>query len=104
MPAHTILATLPGSGPHQRVQVALHQKPDGGLQIELRDQHFGEGIGWFDQRTMSLEPRQWQQLQALLGTKATSDVLNEQADATPATLPFPGPRTKDPRRPAASDA
>lgn len=104
MAAQTILATLPGSGPHQRLQVALRQKADGGLVIELRDQHFGEGIGWFDQRTMSLEPRQWQQLQALLGTKSTSEILDEQADATPSTLPFPGPRTKSPRRPAVGDA
>ena len=73
MVAQTILATLTGSGPHQRLQVALRQAADGSLVIELRDQHYGgEAVGWFDQRTMSLEPRQWKQLQTVLGSKTAA--------------------------------
>lgn len=101
MVPQTVLATLPGSGPHQRLQVALRQKADGRLVIELRDQHFGgEAIGWFDQRTMTLEPRQWQQLQAVLGAKGPSAALDAESESPPATIPFPGPNVPRPRRPA----
>jgi hypothetical protein len=101
MAARTILATLPGSAPYQRLQVGLEQRGDGGLAIDLREQHFAEGIGWFDQRTMSLDPRQFQQLQAVLGLKAA--LLEDAAEEVPATIPFPGPRTIAPVRSAVGD-
>lgn len=102
MVAQTVLASLPGSAPHHRLQVALGQRPDGSLRIDLREQHYAEGIGWFDQRTLSLEPRQFQQLQAVLGLKAGS--LLEAAEAqAPATIPFPGPRSAEVRRLAVGD-
>ncbi len=101
MVVQTILATLPGSGPHQRLQVALVQRRDGRLVIDLRDQHHAEGIGWFDQRTLTLEPRQWKQLQAVLGSSAPA--LAVEADIPPATIPFPGPGDSSPRRTAAGD-
>jgi len=101
MGARTILATLPGSAPYQRLQVGLEQCGDGRLAIDLREQHFAEGIGWFDQRTLSLDPRQFQQLQAVLGLKAAC--LEEAAAEVPATIPFPGPRTARPARTAVGD-
>jgi hypothetical protein len=103
MGAETILATLPGHGPHQRLVVALRQRGEGGLSIELRDQHHGEGIGWFDQRTLSLDPRQWQQLQAVLGRADAASRISEAADETPATIAFPGPRSPRVSRPAIGD-
>jgi len=101
MIARTALATLPGGAPQQRLQVELVQGRDGRLTIDLREQHFAEGIGWFDQRSISLEPRQVRQLQAVLGLKA-AEVLDEPTEA-PATIPFPGPREADPRRAAVGD-
>ena len=101
MAARTILATLPGSAPYQRLQVGLEQRGDGHLAIDLREQYFAEGIGWFDQRTLSLDPRQFQQLQAVLGLKAAH--LEEAAAEAPATIPFPGPRTIAPARTAVGD-
>jgi hypothetical protein len=99
MGSRTILATLPGSAPFQRLEVALEQRPDGRLVIDLRDQHFAEGIGWFDQRRMTLDPRQFQQLQAVLGLKSAA--LDAAAQEMPATIPFPGPRSVEPSRTAA---
>src|SRR5215211_7064521 len=101
MAARTVLATLAGSAPYQRLLVALEQRGDGRLAIELREQHYAEGIGWFDQRTMSLDPRQFRQLQAALGLKA--EVLDEAEAEVPATIPFPGPRTIEPPRSAVGE-
>lgn len=93
--ARTVLATLPGSGPCQRLQVALEQGDDG-LTISLCEQHHAEGIGWFTQRSMQLEPRQWAQLQGVLGTSEAKAAIDADDEIAPATLAFPGP--DDPRR------
>jgi hypothetical protein len=74
---------------------------EGGLLIDLREQHYAEGIGWFDQRRLELDPRQFQQLQAVLGLK--SDRLGSTMWEEPATIPFPGPASEFSRRPAAGD-
>jgi hypothetical protein len=100
MDAQTILATLPGSRPHERLQVVLTQGRHGNLTIELREQHYAEGIGWFDQRALSLEPGQFKRLQAVLGTEAA---VWEELEESPATLPFPGPADLYRRRPAVGD-
>lgn len=99
MPGRTVLATLGGRGPSQRVQVSLSQADDGRLLIDLREQHHAEGIGWFDQRRLELDPRQFQQLQAVLALK--SDSLGSAIEEEPATVPFPGPVPRVTRRPAA---
>ena len=54
MAARTHLATLPGSGPNERLEVALVQQRDGRLTIDLREQHYAAGIGWFDQKSLEL--------------------------------------------------
>ena len=97
----TVLATIAGSEPHQRLEVALTQGRDGRLAIDLRDQHYAEGIGWFDQRTLALDPRQFRQLKAVLGLN--SSALEAFEDEPPATIPFPGPSTPRPARPAVGD-
>jgi hypothetical protein len=99
MGGRTVLATLAGKGPSQRLQVSLSQGDDGRLLIDLREQHHAEGIGWFDQRRLELDPRQFQQLQAVLALKA--DALEAAILEQPATVPFPGPAPKAPCRKAA---
>ncbi len=92
MGGRTVLATLSGKGPSQRLEVSLSQGDDGRLLIDLREQHHAEGIGWFDQRRLELDPLQFQQLQAVLGLK--SDLLDAAIREEPATVPFPGPAPK----------
>ena len=99
MSKRTILATLGGRGPSQRLQVGLSQADDGRLLIDLREQHHAEGIGWFDQRRLELDPRQFQQLQAVLDLKP--DALGLTTLDAPATVPFPGPAPDGERRRAA---
>lgn len=96
MDVQLFLADLPGSGPDERLRVAVGQAKDGRLTIELREQHYAEGIGWFDQRTLSLEPEQFKRLQGLLGMKASA--WDAPVSEPPATLPFPGPSAPGPRR------
>lgn len=100
MNARTVLAMLPGARPHERLQVALVQSAGPGLMIELHEQHYAEGIGWFDQRTLSLDPSQFKMLQAVLGMK--SSAWSEPAEP-PATIPFPGPADPADRRQAVGD-
>ena len=101
MYGRTVLAPLAGSSPIQRVQVTLAQHKDGRLAIELRDQHYAEGIGWFDQRALDLDPRQFRQLQAVLGSRTSVLALAEEKPC--ATISFPGPATRRPMRPAVGD-
>lgn len=104
MTAGSTLAILPGSRPERRVAVMLGQEPGGELTFELREQHYAEGIGWFDQRTMVLEPAQVRGLRQALGFGTPAAGLVEQAAReVPATLPFPGPGTARPRRRAVAD-
>src|SRR4051794_10945595 len=101
MVSRTVLAHLDGGSPQDRLQVALVQRGDGRLAIDLCQQHYAEGIGWFDQRSLALDPRQLRQLQAVLGLKAQAI---EAAEAeTLMSLPFPGPRAAERRRPAVGD-
>ena len=100
MAGRTILATLDGKGPFERLEIALIQDRSGRVLIDLREQHYADKIGWFDQRRMELDPRQFQQLQAVLGLK--SPVLERtlgDLDA-PATIPFPGPTPVVSEKPA----
>ena len=100
--ARTVLATLAGTMPCQRLQVALCPQGDGRLAIELCEQHHAEGIGWFDQRALRLDPAQFRQLQAVLGLRA-ADWVEGPAEA-PATIPFPGPRLAADLRATGSDS
>lgn len=101
MGSRTILGTLSGPAPRERLQVELVQRRDGRLVIDLRQQHYAEGIGWYDQRGIELDPRQLRQLQAMLGAQAPR--IEAELDASPVLLPFPGPGQQAPHRPAVGD-
>ncbi len=75
-----VLATLPGEHERERLQVVLFSGARHGL--ALRQQTFGEGVGWFNQRSVDLHPDQISQLRTVLGGPVTS----RQALITPPTL------------------
>lgn len=66
MPSETLLANLLGDNDCERTQVVLCQN-DGVSHIELREQSFGEGVGWFTQSTVNLDPAQIAGLRGVLG-------------------------------------
>src|SRR5687767_13203273 len=67
MSRETILSTISGTSESERLLLVLSTAPDHS-RIELRQQSFGEGIGWFTQSTITLEPSQVAELRAALGT------------------------------------
>jgi len=67
MPAiETVLTAIPASEV-ERLLVVLVQTPDHASRMELRQQSFSTGIGWFTQSTVQLEPSQVAALRNALG-------------------------------------
>jgi len=62
-----ILSTIDGSSDQDRLLLVLCSKPEGS-HVELRQQSFGDGIGWFTQSTIRLEANQVAELRSALGT------------------------------------
>lgn len=69
--SETILGVLPAASEKERVLLVLTQAADSvgamSSRMELRQQSFGEGIGWFTQSTVQLEPGQVADLRNTLG-------------------------------------
>jgi hypothetical protein len=66
--AEIILATVPGARDDEQLEIALCQIPGEGSQLELRQQTWAEGIGWFTQSRVRLDPQQVSELRGVLGT------------------------------------
>lgn len=83
------IATLAGSTPGKRLVLAL-EGPDraGSSRVLITEQDHAEGIGWFDQRSVCLDPRQWSQLRSLLATVDRAVERRDDAER-PMTLRFP---------------
>src|SRR5262245_38407354 len=64
----TVLTAIPASDV-ERLLVVLVQSPDKSSRMELRQQSFSKGIGWFTQSTVHLEPSQVAGLRNALGTR-----------------------------------
>jgi hypothetical protein len=73
MKAHSevTLASIPGSSEQERLLVVLCQIPGEGSRIEMRQQSWGEGLGWYTQSSVRLEPHQVAELRGALGTGGT---------------------------------
>ena len=72
--SETILTAIPASE-NERLLVVLVQSPEHASRMELRQQSFSKGIGWFTQSTVSLEPGQVAALRNALGTSASGKRL-----------------------------
>jgi len=87
-PSETILSSIPSSETERLVVVLIHS-PDQGSRMELRQQSFSKGIGWFTQSTVHLEPSQVAALRNALGTgntgQRTSRLPREFSTLSPAT-------------------
>jgi hypothetical protein len=68
----TVVSTLPASSDTERLLLVLVQSPEQGSRIELRQQSFSTGIGWFTQSTVHLEPSQVAALRNALGLTGTN--------------------------------
>ena len=63
-----VLSTLSGTTDKERLLVVLCNRLGEPSRLELRQQSFGDGIGWFTQSTIALEPSQVAELRTALGT------------------------------------
>jgi hypothetical protein len=65
--SEVVLTTLPGSSDSEQVAVVLCQH-EGSSHISLRHQTYGgEGLGWYTQHSVDLEPEQVAALRLALG-------------------------------------
>ena len=62
----TTLATLAADSKTERVVLVLVAE-SGGSVVELRQQSWGEGVGWFTQSSVHLQPQQLAELKQTLG-------------------------------------
>ena len=61
--AETVLCYLPGEGPTERLAVVCC----GGQRYELRQQSWGNGLGWFTQSSVTIDANQAKSLRNVLG-------------------------------------
>ncbi|MBY0524648.1 MAG: hypothetical protein K2R98_14690 [Gemmataceae bacterium] len=87
MNSECTLATLPGSTDEDRILVVMVQTADGTSHISMRHQNWADGIGWYDQKSLDLEPEQFRMLRNLCGPASRS---RSQPRAEAVTLLFPG--------------
>lgn len=66
----TVLATLPSHSERERIEIVLCQSPGHPTCLQLRQQSWGDGIGWFTQSSVQLEPEQVAALKTTLGPVA----------------------------------
>ncbi len=66
--SEVVLSTISGTSEHERLLVVLCNRAGEVSCLELRQQSFGDGIGWFTQSTVALEPSQVAELRTALGT------------------------------------
>ena len=64
------VSVIPGSDDRQRLVVVLCYSEAEGSRIELRQQSWGDGLGWFTQSSVTVEPHQLSQLRGSLGRGA----------------------------------
>ncbi|MEE3372562.1 MAG: hypothetical protein VX346_24710 [Planctomycetota bacterium] len=75
MHQETIIGTLPGQTEDDRVVIVLSQQVMGPNTLELRQQSWGEGVGWFTQSSVEMSPRQVADLRNFLGVSQTKPRL-----------------------------
>lgn len=75
-PGERVLAALPGGSERERVLLVLCQCADGS-RMELRQQSYGAGVGWFTQTTIALASEQVDELRYALS--ASTQAIKKQA-------------------------
>ena len=84
-----ILSTITADNEHSRLEVALSCDAAGERTLELRQQSWGKGVGWYRQHTLQLGPAE---AEALLQTLRTSGRAwrKNPGRAGGKVIPFPG--------------
>jgi len=83
----SLLATLPGENNAERVAVVLCNSAREGSRLELRQQSWGEGVGWFTQSTVQLDPAQVAELKMTLTASSAHSSAPIRPRRTPGFVP-----------------
>jgi hypothetical protein len=78
-PVEMILGVLPGATDRDRILLAQVASPGGDDVVELRQQTFGDGVGWFTQLSIPLTGEQASALANTLKASATSVLPGKKA-------------------------
>lgn len=70
MSHEAVLTTIPGGHDREQLVVVLRSGPQGS-QLVLKQQTWGQGVGWYDQSSVEIEPQQVQALRMALGRNAS---------------------------------
>lgn len=87
MERQTVIAEIPGSTRNEQLIVCLVESGGRGWKVELLDQRWAEGIGWYNQKVIDLEPAQWRALQQSFASHPQAAAMQTPLDP-PATVPF----------------
>jgi hypothetical protein len=63
----TVYSVIEGDLPDERLLLVLVQRPGGRSSIELRQQSWSEGVQWYTQSSICLDPQQVAGLRSALG-------------------------------------
>lgn len=90
-PTDTLLSVLPAAGPKDRLAVFLCHR-EGSSHLELRQQSWGDGVGWFTQSSVRIDRSQLNGLRSALGVVrgAAPQAARPASDREHAVLAFPG--------------
>jgi hypothetical protein len=81
-----VLGQLEGENEKEKVELALHQTGEEPAGLEVRSLRWGQGIGWYVQKTIVLDPAQVQQLNYLL---RRSSITGRKTVNGGKVIPFP---------------
>ena len=61
-----VLAQLDGENTKEKIDLVLRHTEEGSMALEVRSLRWGQGVGWYTQKTIVLDPGQVKRLASLL--------------------------------------
>jgi hypothetical protein len=93
------IGAIPGHTPREQLEVVLQQDGEGRWGLTLVAQSWGEGIGWYPQKTIALDSSQIEPLQRMLAVvQGASRRAQSRRDRDSDIPPFPAPPSSEDRR------
>lgn len=102
--SESVLAHLAGTSPDERTEIAIRTRADSPVTfLSVRQQAWGNGIGWFTQATVDIPATSLSELKAALclvpGALRRTSLLDLQShvesESAPTVIPFPGLRVRN---------
>jgi hypothetical protein len=82
----SVLGQLEGENQKEKVELILRQTAEGQAGLEVRSLRWGQGVGWYVQKTIILDPTQVQRLDRLL---RRASIVSRKGGKSGKVIPFP---------------